>query len=358
MSEFMGELSASSKPYLPQSYNLDDQKQKEKNTANNSEQMLLREQVVPADVLLGKSTSHPKPLLPVSSHIYKKDLYYEPPRGEQKNYTPARRYDARGQSTTIGQPSHVNAAPPPQRLQQPKPPRGYRSSYAFQHSRAQPYPVPNTIVPQNRYSNPNPHSAPHTTAHYNIPPQNSAGRHGVAYYGAQPPGSRQLQHGVPMKYPKPQDVRLGWQRSDKDTTDIPADVLTEIIEFVKSRADHLHIGDAEEAQEIADFLHQEYGIQIHDGFRTWWVDIGDSIGFVWDAGSQEVLDAEWTENFECLKALGVDNVKVSTVTDDGVRIGTWCNTQRMEKKKGKLSPDRIQRLDSIGFVWEPSKKKS
>lgn len=34
------------------------------------------------------------------------------------------------------------------------------------------------------------------------------------------------------------------------------------------------------------------------------------------------------------------------------KLGNWCNTQRIAKKKGTLSGDYIQRLNQIGFEWE------
>jgi hypothetical protein len=36
---------------------------------------------------------------------------------------------------------------------------------------------------------------------------------------------------------------------------------------------------------------------------------------------------------------------------DGYRLGLWQNHQREYYKKGKLSPDRIKRLEDIGFKW-------
>ena len=38
-------------------------------------------------------------------------------------------------------------------------------------------------------------------------------------------------------------------------------------------------------------------------------------------------------------------------TTEGHDLGAWCNKQRIAKKKDRLSDDRIQRLDDIGFIW-------
>jgi hypothetical protein len=32
-------------------------------------------------------------------------------------------------------------------------------------------------------------------------------------------------------------------------------------------------------------------------------------------------------------------------------LGTWVNNQRAFKKRSKLSPERIDRLEAVGFVW-------
>lgn len=33
-------------------------------------------------------------------------------------------------------------------------------------------------------------------------------------------------------------------------------------------------------------------------------------------------------------------------------LSTWCNTQRQARKNGRLAKERIRRLDAIGFIWE------
>jgi len=42
---------------------------------------------------------------------------------------------------------------------------------------------------------------------------------------------------------------------------------------------------------------------------------------------------------------------------DGINLGNWINSQRVRRNKGTLSPDRIQRLDSIDFSWDPHSEK-
>ena len=74
----------------------------------------------------------------------------------------------------------------------------------------------------------------------------------------------------------------------------------------------------------------------------------DEIGFVWDPigeqwerGFSELLQYK-EENGDCLVG---DKHK----TKDGYKLGIWVGTQR--SKKSSLSPDKVQRLDEIGFVW-------
>lgn len=71
-------------------------------------------------------------------------------------------------------------------------------------------------------------------------------------------------------------------------------------------------------------------------------------GFVWDA-----LEAKWEEMFGALvefkKVQGHCNVPRSH--PEYSKLGRWVNTQRINKKKGTLSPDHIQRLEVLGFRW-------
>ena len=75
----------------------------------------------------------------------------------------------------------------------------------------------------------------------------------------------------------------------------------------------------------------------------------DSIGFSWDPQTEK-----WEAAFEMLqdyrKKNGHCNV-TQTHTAGGFKLGSWVITQR--HKKNKLTPQRVMRLNSIGFSWDP-----
>jgi hypothetical protein len=74
----------------------------------------------------------------------------------------------------------------------------------------------------------------------------------------------------------------------------------------------------------------------------------NQIGFVWD-----ILDASWEEKFAELLAYKEINghCKVPVKGSEHPQLGSWVDRQRLYRKEGKLSEERIQRLDEIGFVW-------
>jgi hypothetical protein len=82
------------------------------------------------------------------------------------------------------------------------------------------------------------------------------------------------------------------------------------------------------------------------------IDRLNRIGFVWEA--KKIF---WEEMFEALveykKRTG--NCNVPRNWPENKPLANWVHTQR--NKKDRLTPDRIQRLDEIGFVWEIRKRK-
>ncbi|KAJ1449276.1 helicase associated domain-containing protein [Pelagophyceae sp. CCMP2097] len=76
----------------------------------------------------------------------------------------------------------------------------------------------------------------------------------------------------------------------------------------------------------------------------------EAVAFVWDP-----LADGWDTRFEALQAYRVShgnwNVPDSFVAADGTKLGKWVATQRHSYKAGKMSPERIDRLEAAGFVW-------
>jgi hypothetical protein len=76
----------------------------------------------------------------------------------------------------------------------------------------------------------------------------------------------------------------------------------------------------------------------------------EGLGFGWDPSK-----AAWEEGYSQLVAYKEANgdvlVPVIHETEDGFRLGSWVNNQRRAYNRGKLSTDRIERLEDLGFVW-------
>lgn len=74
----------------------------------------------------------------------------------------------------------------------------------------------------------------------------------------------------------------------------------------------------------------------------------DEIGFIWD-----VLAAKWDEMFEYLLEFRRQNghCNIPSRWLENSKLSRWVFTQREFWKNGKLSEDRIKRLDAAGFEW-------
>lgn len=82
--------------------------------------------------------------------------------------------------------------------------------------------------------------------------------------------------------------------------------------------------------------------------QQWQVDLLDHVGFVWSA-----TDNSWERMFRNLIAFkrnrGHCNVPALSKRHDG--LATWVANQRHRRKIGTLQPQRLHKLDSIGFCW-------
>ena len=78
------------------------------------------------------------------------------------------------------------------------------------------------------------------------------------------------------------------------------------------------------------------------------IELLNEIEFVWDP-----FDARWNEMFERLveykKKNGSTNVPKRYKEDP--ELATWVYDQRRYRREESLPMKRIEKLDSIGFVW-------
>lgn len=78
----------------------------------------------------------------------------------------------------------------------------------------------------------------------------------------------------------------------------------------------------------------------------------DAIGMIW--GSK--YDIQWYESFAALcdynKCFGNFDIPASFKTSTGIALGKWIRRQRDFYEQGKLSDERIEKLQSIGFKLE------
>lgn len=71
----------------------------------------------------------------------------------------------------------------------------------------------------------------------------------------------------------------------------------------------------------------------------------DALGFEWDQ-----QDSEWSKQYGKLKSFYEREGRAPRRGEGS--LATWCNTQRQARKKGRLTKERIRRLDALGFTWE------
>jgi hypothetical protein len=68
-------------------------------------------------------------------------------------------------------------------------------------------------------------------------------------------------------------------------------------------------------------------------------------------------NARWEEGFKHLVAFKEKHghcLVVQGVEFNDYNLGSWVNSQRYNKEQ--LTPERLDRLNALGFVWDASKK--
>ena len=75
----------------------------------------------------------------------------------------------------------------------------------------------------------------------------------------------------------------------------------------------------------------------------------EEIGMLW-----EVRGCLWERSFRKAEEfyLKYGHLRITKDGGEDQPLGRWISTQRKNYKKGKLSEERIQKLNKIGMVWD------
>ena len=73
----------------------------------------------------------------------------------------------------------------------------------------------------------------------------------------------------------------------------------------------------------------------------------EELGFIWS-----IRDAFWEEMFSLLVKFKKTHGHCNVSQTEHRRLGKWVSRQRQVKKEGKISKDRIRRLEELGFQWQ------
>ena len=76
----------------------------------------------------------------------------------------------------------------------------------------------------------------------------------------------------------------------------------------------------------------------------------DALGFEWDP-----LAAAWEEMFSCFVQFKErhGHCNVPDKWRENAQLGSWVKLQRHLRKRNRLSADRLPRLNTLGFEWDP-----
>lgn len=92
--------------------------------------------------------------------------------------------------------------------------------------------------------------------------------------------------------------------------------------------------------------------------EPWKQSLLDALGLRWEKKPpQPSLEALWNQRYAELVAYQQQHGHTNVTSRHNKVLGHWREVQREFRRKGKLSPERIARLDAIGFEWDAPGRK-
>ncbi len=81
----------------------------------------------------------------------------------------------------------------------------------------------------------------------------------------------------------------------------------------------------------------------------------DAIGFIWSVRTRRIVARDWAAMIAQLEGFRCEHghCNVPHAWPPNVELAAWLNAVRSAKRVGRLRPDRMRQLASMGVVWEP-----
>lgn len=109
---------------------------------------------------------------------------------------------------------------------------------------------------------------------------------------------------------------------------------------------------------LARWVGVQRNLRRQSKLKPWKEGLLDTLGFRWaKALPAPSLEALWNQRFEELAAYQRQHGHTNVTRGQNRVLGHWRDVQREFRRKGKLSPERIARLDAIGFEWDAPGRK-
>ena len=121
-----------------------------------------------------------------------------------------------------------------------------------------------------------------------------------------------------------------------------------LLEYKKQKNSTLVPRKYEKDQELGTWVQEQRKCKLEGIMFEKRIHLLDDAGFVWDPWGDK-----WNEMFERLCRYKADhgNTRVPKKYVADLELGTWVDSQKTFFKEKRLAPERINKLESIGFEW-------
>ncbi len=153
---------------------------------------------------------------------------------------------------------------------------------------------------------------------------------------------------------KLEDIGFAWNPADAKRSEKWSEMYTQLVEYQKENH-HCNVPSAyAENPELGYWVSHQRGNFRKGKFSEERIKKLKALGFVFDA-----LEAQWPEMYSRLVEYKNKNhhCNVAQRYVEDPELGTWVANQRTYFRKEKLSKERIQKLEDIGFAWNAADAK-